>query len=136
MTREELLNKVVNVYDIDAIIKQGSEGKYQGHMIHNVALLEKQNGGYILADYEAICVVEDNEGLYHIEIEETEGTTPDKNGHYTIHIFGCGWYSFKIEELLQYAPIYAIKGSEFFTKRDYNPRCIYNFENMIKLLNE
>lgn len=136
-TKENLLNETIKIYDFDEIIKKESKGKYQAHMLHKLAMIEKASGGYIFADYEAICLVQDDKGKYRIEIEETEGTTPNEKGEYIIHIFGCGWFSFDIMKIFnECEPIATMKASDFFTKRDYNPRCEYNFNNMIKLLNE
>lgn len=131
-----LLNETLKIYNFDEIIKQESNGKYQSHMFHELALIEKANGGYIFADYEAICTIQDQDGKYKIEIEETEGTTPNEKGEFIIHVFGCGWFSFTLREIWEkYTPSKTIKASDFFTKRNYNERCIYNFSNMIKILN-
>ena len=136
-TRENLLEETIKIYNISDIIKYESNGKYQAHMSSKVALIEKANGGYIFADYEAIVTTREKDGKYHFEIEETEGTTPDENGHYVIHVVGCGWFTITLYELWKrYIPIATMKAKDFFTKRDYNPRCEYNFNNMIRLLNE
>lgn len=136
MTEQELLETTVQVYDMEEVIPELSGKKYSPHIQHKIAVI-KDKGSDMIAwgDYEAIGNdgKADDKHLFNIEIEDYYDPKVQRK---SFPIFGIGFAHFDLAELEKFKPIQEVKAKDFFTKRDYNPRCQHNWYLLVKAVKD
>lgn len=117
----------VNVYDIVKFVKDDTDGKFVpfDYDSSGAAILIKSDGTGCIVNYEAV-------GKSFNSVNDTIALrlndVPDKGKFYIMPQYEA---EVSIKEILDKAPKKTMTVDEFFTKRNYNSRCIQNF-NRIK----
>lgn len=133
----DILNKTIKVYDIDALIDEeinkDSDKQYQTfHFNEGAAILIGPDGGGCIVDYEAVG--KDFKSVNEeVEIAICPKDRTDENGHRVFSIVPTATLKCSVKELME-APSKDMKVKDFFYKHDYNDRCRRNFEDIISFL--
>lgn len=126
---DEYSNIKVDVYDIAKFVEQDTDGKYAlFNYDDGAAILFKPDGSGCIVDYEAIGEAFDSMSDT-IVLEFTD--VPEKG-----KIFIAPQYqaNVSIKEIMDKSPHKTMTVDEFFTKRNYNSRCINNFNGIKEYL--
>lgn len=135
----DILNKTIKVYDIDALIDEeinkDSDKQYQTfHFNEGAAIIVGPAGGGCIVDYEAIG--KDFKSVdEEVEIAVCPKERTDENGHRVFSIVPTATLKCPVKELME-APSKEMKVKDFFYKHDYNDRCRRNFKDIIPFLEE
>lgn len=123
---------VIDVYDLDAFISEETDGQFESHDFNGgAAILIRRDGSGCMVDYEAVGYefrsVDDE-----VDIGIHEISTPDENGTFTISLIATHIVRCTYREIMEKAPVTQMTVNEFFTKRNYNTRCMSNFEGILE----
>ena len=127
--KDEYSDIKVYVYDISKFIADDTDGKYiPFHYDGGAAIIVKPNGTGCIVDYEAIGESFDS---VNDEVVIELNDVPEKGKFFIMPQYEA---RVPVKEILDKAPKKTMTVDEFFTKRNYNPRCIQNFNGVKKYL--
>ena len=128
--RDEYSDIKINVYDIAKFVEDDTDGKYVpfDYDGSGAAILIKPDGTGCIVDFEAI-------GESFNSVNDTVvlrlNDVPDDGKFYIMPQYET---EVSIKEILDKAPKKTMTVDDFFTKRNYNPRCIRNFDGIKEYL--
>ena len=108
----------IKIYDADAFIRK--EAEMACHTFQKVAILEGPHG-IVVAEKEAVHdVLNDRDDTFRFDL--TKIPSP---GH--MYLIPSAYVDIPIREILDRAPSVEMEFYDFFSRRNYNPRCENNF---------
>jgi hypothetical protein len=126
---DEYSNIEVDVYDIAKFVEEDTDGKYAlFNYDDGAAILFKPDGSGCIVDYEAIGESFDSMSDTVI-LELTD--VPEKGKMFIAPQYQA---NVSIREIIDKSPHKTMTVDEFFTKRNYNSRCINNFNGIKEYL--
>jgi len=131
-TQQKLLNEDIEVYDLEAFIKQETEDLEEPFWFKKIAIFEgpRKNGCFV--DYEAIGKFF---GSPNDEVEiDTNDFDPEEPN--VIYMRPTGSFKCSINDIINGAPVQVMKGKDFFTKATYNDRCYDNYCELVDFLDK
>lgn len=133
---KKYLDKEVKIYSIQKFIDEylkNNKDKFQSQ--EELAIFETKGKGLIV-DYEAVGQIFNNLND-EINISLTKIIEEIKTDNSVIHELSLGYsIDIPIKTILENAEHKTMKIKDFFTRYNYNSRCIENFAEMIKTLND
>lgn len=125
---------VIDVYDLDTFIAEETDGQFESHDFSGgAAIIIRQDGSGCMVDYEAVGFTF-NSIDDEVEIGIHKRNTRDENGRRTISVIATHNVVCTYREIIDGAPVKQMTVDQFFTKRNYNPRCQRNFAGVIEFL--
>ncbi len=119
--------KKIKVYDIDAFVRNEVGPQYQALFYDKAAIFEGDRG-VVFAESEA---VHQRKLVLTDSVEVPCCLRPEKG---RLAVFATHTLRVSFDELIEKAPHEEMGIEEFFTKRNYNPRCIENYETLMSSL--
>ena len=124
--RDEYSDIKVNIYDIAKFVEDDTDGKYVPFDYDGGAaiLIKSVDGTGCIVDFEAIG---ESFNSVNDTITLRLNDVPDEGKFYIMPQYEA---KVSIKEILDKAPKKTMTVDEFFTKRNYNSRCIQNFNDI------
>lgn len=132
------LDVKIDIYDIHDFVKKECGDKYETYNYGSgAAIMFAPNGKGCIADYEAIGLIlnstSDEFNLSLID-KPTEIKNPDGSTSRSISVIPQYTAKVTAQEIMDTAAKTTKTIAEFFEKRNYNSRCISNFEQLMSYL--
>jgi hypothetical protein len=126
------LNEDITIYDIQAFVDSELGEQYDAFdYTPNACILVGPDGQGCIVDYEAVGPKFENTSseikLGIVDAKQEDGGIP---------IFPQYQAKVKVQDILEKAPSKVVKMRDFFTKYNYNSRCLNNFKELIGYLND
>lgn len=126
------LNEDITIYDIQAFVDSELGEQYDAFdYTPNACILVGPEGQGCIVDYEAVGPKFENTSseikLGIVDAKQEDGGIP---------IFPQYQAKVKVQDILEKAPSKVVKMRDFFTKYNYNSRCLNNFKELIGYLND